>query len=381
MPTETQAGDIDPTELATLVESGESVRILDVRNRDEVDAWRIEGPGVDSTHVPYMRFVSAQVTGDLTSLVDPDSSYIVVCPHGEASAEVAGMLTEAGIKARNLAGGMRGWARVYSRRRIPDTVVLQYYRPASGCLAYAVVSAGQALVVDPLRTFADRYLEDLHELDAELSYVLDTHVHADHFTALQRLADSTGADAVVSGDAAERGLAFEVETVTDGDTLELGDHEIEVLSTPGHTTGSISLLVDGVLLSGDSLFLDGTPRPDLQKDDADAPSMARTLHETVTERIAPLPDDTLVAPGHVTPGRQPNEDGVYADRLGDVRERVRAFAEDRETFVDRIVSSMGPQPANFERIIRCNLGRETVDDEDAFELELGPNNCAVSDRA
>lgn len=380
MSTEPQAGDTDPAELATLIESGEHVHILDVRNRDEVDAWRIEGPGVDSTHVPYMRFVSAQVTGDLTSLVDPESSYIVVCPHGEASAEVAGMLTEAGIEARNLAGGMRGWARVYSRRQVPDTDVVQYYRPASGCLAYAVVSGGQALVVDPLRTFADRYPEDVHELDAELSYVLDTHVHADHFTALRTLADSTGADAIVSEDAAERGLAFEVETVTDGDTLELGDHEIEILSTPGHTTGSISLLVDGVLLSGDSLFLDGTPRPDLQKDDADAPSMARTLHETVTERIDPLPDDTLVAPGHVTPGRQPDGDDVYVDRLGAVRERVRAFSEDREPFVDRIVASMGPQPANFEQIIRCNLGRETVDDADAFELELGPNNCAVSDQ-
>ena len=379
MPTETQAGDIDPADLATLVESGDPVRILDVRNRDEVDAWQIEGPGVDSTHVPYMQFVSAQVTGDVASLVDPDESYIVVCPHGEASAEVAEMLTEAGITARNLAGGMRGWARVYSRRRLPDTDVFQYYRPASGCLAYAVVSAGEALLVDPLRAFADRYLADLAELDAELSSVLDTHVHADHFTALQSLSDTTGADAVVFEAAAERGLAFEVETVTDGDTLELGEYEIEILSTPGHTTGSISLLVDGLLLSGDSLFLDGTPRPDLQKDDADAPSMARTLHETVTERLASVPDGTLVAPGHVTPGRQPNGDGVYADRLGAIRNRVRAFAEDRETFVDRILSSMGSQPANFEQIIGSNLGHEAVDDDDAFELELGPNNCAVSE--
>jgi glyoxylase-like metal-dependent hydrolase (beta-lactamase superfamily II) len=379
MPTETQAGDIDPADLATLVESGDPVRILDVRNRDEVDAWQIEGPGVDSTHVPYMQFVSAQVTGDVASLVDPDESYIVVCPHGEASAEVAEMLTEAGITARNLAGGMRGWARVYSRRRLPDTDVFQYYRPASGCLAYAVVSAGEALLVDPLRAFADRYLADLAELDAKLSSVLDTHVHADHFTALQSLSDTTGADAVVFEAAAERGLAFEVETVTDGDTLELGEYEIEILSTPGHTTGSISLLVDGLLLSGDSLFLDGTPRPDLQKDDADAPSMARTLHETVTERLASVPDGTLVAPGHVTPGRQPNGDGVYADRLGAIRNRVRAFAEDRETFVDRILSSMGSQPANFEQIIGSNLGHEAVDDDDAFELELGPNNCAVSE--
>jgi len=379
MATDTEASELDPNELASLVESAEEVHILDVRNRDEVDAWHIEGPGVDRSHVPYMRFVSAQVSGDVTELVDPDRSYIVVCPRGEASAEVAEMLTDAGIEARNLAGGMQGWARVYSHHRIPDTDIFQYYRPASGCLAYAVVSGGDALVVDPLRAFADRYRDDLDDLNAEITAILDTHVHADHFSALQGLADSTGATAIVSDGAAERGLSFAVETVADGDTIQIGDYEIEAMSTPGHTTGSISLLVDGVLLSGDSLFLDGTPRPDLQKDDADAPSMARTLYETINERIAPLPDDTLVAPGHVPPGRQPSADGTYTDRLGAIRNRVRGFSEDREAFVERLLDSMGPQPANFEQIIAVNLGHETVDDADAFELELGPNNCAVSD--
>ncbi|MFW6434778.1 MAG: MBL fold metallo-hydrolase [Halovenus sp.] len=379
MSTDTQAGEIDPADLAEIVGSADAVHLLDVRNRDEVDAWQIEGPGVERSHVPYMRFVSAQVSGDVSELVDPDRSYVVVCPHGEASAEVAGMLTDAGIEARNLAGGMQGWARVYTRRQIPDTEIFQYYRPASGCLAYAVVSGGEALLVDPLRAFADRYRADIQELDAEITHVLDTHVHADHFSALRTLADSTGATAVVSEGAAERGLSFEAETVTDGETIQVGDHEIEIRATPGHTTGSISLLVDGVLLSGDSLFLDGTPRPDLQKGDADAPSMARTLYETIRERIAPLPDETLVAPGHVPPGRQPAADGTYTDRLGTIRNRVRAFSEDRETFVERILDSMGAQPANFEQIVAVNLGHETVDDADAFMLELGPNNCAVSD--
>ena len=378
MSTETAAGEIDPAELAELIDSPEAVQILDVRNRDEVDAWRIDGPGVEFTHVPYMRFVSAQVTGSVASLVEPDYAYIAVCPHGEASAEVAEMLTEAGIEADNLAGGMHGWARVYTDRRLPDTEITQYYRPASGCLAYAVVSGGEALVVDPLRAFVDRYLDDLGDRDVDLAYVLDTHIHADHFSGVRRLADATGARALVSEGAAERGLSDEIETVADGDRLELGDREIEVLSTPGHTTGAISLLVDGVLLSGDSLFLDGTPRPDLQGGDDEAPALARTLYETVAERIAPLPDDTLVAPGHVPPGRSPVTDGTYADTLGTLRNRITAFTEDRETFVDRITESMGAQPANFEQIIAVNLGHETVDDEDAFELELGPNNCAVT---
>ena len=84
----------------------------------------------------------------------------------------------------------------------------------------------------------------------------------------------------------------------------------------------------------------------------------------------------MVAPGHLPPATAAAA-GPHAARLGDLRERLAAFAEDREAFIDRIVGSMGDPPANFERVVAVNLGRESVDAETAFELELGPNNCAV----
>lgn len=383
MPPEESAEELSPAALADRVESGERVALLDVRNRDEVDAWRIEGPSVDLTHVPYVKFVSARARGGLEDLVDGEESYVAVCPRGQESAEVVEALDDAGVDAMNLAGGMHGWARVYRRTRIAaeatDATVYQYRRPASGCLAYLVVSAGEGLVVDPLRAFADRYPADADEAGATVEYVLDTHVHADHFSGLRPVADATGATAVVSGDAADRGITDGVETVQDGDTLRVGDTSVTVLATPGHTTGAVSLLVDDLLLSGDSLFLDGAPRPDLQRGDEDAPAFARTLHETLTERLASLPDRTLVAPGHYAPGREPTVDGAYVARLGDLRERLSAFDESREAFVERVLGSMGAPPANYERIVAANLGKESVTDEDAFELELGPNNCAVAE--
>jgi glyoxylase-like metal-dependent hydrolase (beta-lactamase superfamily II) len=372
-------GEISPEKLAALLDDGEAVHLLDVRNRDELDAWRIDGPGVDLTHVPYMKFLSARAAGDPADLVDPEESYVAVCPRGEESAEVAETLAAAGVDVKNLADGMHGWARVYAREQVagPDPTIWQYRRPASGCLAYAVVSAGEALVVDPLRAFTDRYPADLLEVDADLTHVLDTHVHADHFSGLQSLADETGATPLISADAAARGLEFEAETISDDDVIEVGDCAVEVLSTPGHTTGAISLLVDGVLLSGDSLFLDGTPRPDLQSAEADPRGLAEQLHETLTERLAELPAATTVAPGHVPPERVP-VDGTHAATLGDLRERIPAFSQDQETFVERILDSLGSPPANYEQIIAVNLGQETVDEDDAFELELGPNNCAVA---
>ncbi|PSP96214.1 hypothetical protein BRC84_02005 [Halobacteriales archaeon QS_1_68_44] len=149
-----------------------------------------------------------------------------------------------------------------------------------------------------------------------------------------------------------------------------------MVATPGHTTGSASLRVDDLLLSVDSLFLEGAPRPDLQKGDDAAPELAAALFETLTERLAPLPDRTVVAPGHLPPA-DAAAGGPHAERLGALRERLAAFTEDREAFVDRVVGSMGEPPANFEQIIAVNLGRESVDGATAFELELGPNNCAV----
>ena len=377
MATEGQGNEVTPVVLAERIETGEPVDVLDVRNRDEIDAWRIEGPGVGVTHVPYMRFLSASATGDPASLVD-DGPYVVVCPEGEASAEVAAMLEGLGVEAVNLAGGMEGWARVYRRDRVAAdataATVHQYRRPATGCLAYAVVSAGETAVVDPLRAFVDRYREDAAP-DAAVEYVLDTHVHADHLSGLRNLAAAADATPLISEGAAGRGLDG-VETVADGDTVAVGDCDLEVLATPGHTTGSVSLRVDDLLLSGDSLFLDGAPRPDLQKGDDAAPELAGALYGTLTERLAPLPDRTVVAPGHLPP-QAAAAAGPHAARLGDLRERLAAFTEDRGAFVDRIIGSMGEPPANFERVVAVNLGRESVDGATAFELELGPNNCAV----
>ena len=91
-----------------------------------------------------------------------------------------------------------------------------------------------------------------------------------------------------------------------------------------------------------------------------------------------LPDDTLVGGAHFSDAAVPAEDGTYTAPIGDLVAEMGALTMDEDAFVDLVLSDMPPRPANYEDIIAANLGQNEVDDEEAFTLELGPNNCAAS---
>jgi glyoxylase-like metal-dependent hydrolase (beta-lactamase superfamily II)/rhodanese-related sulfurtransferase len=377
------AGERPVAALRERLAAGEPTTLLDVRDRTEVERWRIEAPSATHVHVPHVKFVAAGVGGDVTDLLPADvrEPVVVVCPHGAASAEVADQLVAAGVDAENLDGGMSAWARLYDRTTVTDgaATVHRYRRPASGCLAYAVVAGDEMAVVDPLRAFADRYRADAADLGVDLTYAVDTHVHADHVSGVRALAEAAGATPVMPAAALDRGVVDggEFTSVRDGDRLPVGDTEMEAVALPGHTTGMTGFAVDTAgdertLLTGDSLFLDGVARPDLQEG-SDPRAQARELYATLTSRLERFPDGTLVGPGHADAGV---ETATAVARLGELRERPDAVGTDEAAFVER-VTRVGAEPANAERIVAVNLGHETVDDETAFELELGPNNCAA----
>lgn len=138
-----------------------------------------------------------------------------------------------------------------------------------GCLAYIAVSGGEALLLDPLRAFADRYPDGIDQAGAAVEAVVDSHIHADYFIGLRTVVTATDAS--------------------------------------------------------------------------------------------------------------PTSPGYYTATLGELRNRLAVFSESHRAFVDRVLESMGARPANFEHNIALNLAQESVSEEKAFELELGPNNCAVAD--
>jgi len=386
---------VTPEALAERIAAGDDLTVLDVRDRDEFEAWHVDGPGVTAVQIPHVKFVGADATGGVPKLVaDLAEPIVVVCGEGDASAFVADLLDGHGFDAANLAGGMDAWARVYTEAPVAgDTAtVVQYRRPASGCLTYLVSDGERAAVVDPLRAFADRYVADCEARGWELVAAVDTHVHADHVSGVRAVADRTGADVVVPAAATERGLDYDrdVRTVDHGDAVAVGDLELSAVRLPGHTTESTGYRVERLLLSGDSLFLDGVARPDLEgaaesegadaRADADERTrdLAATLYHTLQERVLDLPDETRICPGHYAPTTPVRADDTYTATVGELRARVPTLSLSQGEFVDRIAGATGSRPANFRRIVATNLGREDADDETAFELELGPNNCATT---
>jgi glyoxylase-like metal-dependent hydrolase (beta-lactamase superfamily II) len=376
----TDSSTVAPAELFARLRDGERLTVLDVRDRDEFEAWHVDGAGVDAVQIPHVKFIAASATGTVADLAaDLSDPVVVVCGYGESSAEVAEMLADAGRDAANLAGGMDAWAEYYVAREVPhdSATVLQYQRPSSGCLAYLVVSDGEAAVVDPLRAFADRYVADAESRGATLTYAVDTHVHADHVSGVRVLGDG-GATVVLPEGADDRGLAFEPDRrIADGDSLRVGDVSLDAVALPGHTSETTGYALDDLYFVGDTLFLRSVARPDLEAGDGGAPALARRLHATLSDRLGVLPGDTRIAPTHFADPADAR-DGLYVDSLGTLRESIPALSMDEAAFVDHVVSDVPPRPNNYERIVAVNLGRETADDETAFELELGPNNCAVS---
>ncbi|MFB6091566.1 MAG: MBL fold metallo-hydrolase [Haloquadratum sp.] len=367
--------EISPDELGDRLQDDEDdLLVVDIRHQEEYDDWHI--PGSVNVDVYDELTDDPAAAKDELGRLPEDAEIATVCAAGVLAEDAADALQEMGYDANPLEDGMNGWSSVHRHANVPadlDGALVQVARPGKGCLSYVLVSDGEAAVFDPSH-YLDEYEAILDEHDADLVGVFDTHAHADHVSGAAELAD---AHAVPYYLHSKDALALDATPLEDGQVLTVGDLDVEVVHTPGHSEGSVSFDVDGaVLLTGDTLFHESVGRVELGVEagieDSDVERNAATLYESL-ERLLDRPDDALVLPAH-DPGSP--EPPVTAT-LGEVKAQNDDIGRDREEFVRELASDVPDHPPNFERVKRANVGRESVPADELADLELGPNNCAA----
>jgi glyoxylase-like metal-dependent hydrolase (beta-lactamase superfamily II)/rhodanese-related sulfurtransferase len=213
---------------------------------------------------------------------------------------------------------------------------------AENCFAYLIADADtcEAALVDPRADRVGEYLREVEERGLRLRLVIETHTHADHLSGAAELRARTGADVLLSGratsDVATRWLR-------DGDRVALGGHKIEILTSPGHTDDSISLLVDGAVFTGDALLIGGAGRTDFQNGSPEA------LFETLHTRFAALPGDLTVYPAHDYAGR------THSTLAQERQTNPLLQFADRDRFVSTLRAGRQAKPANMDAIVAANI--------------------------
>jgi sulfur dioxygenase len=200
----------------------------------------------------------------------------------------------------------------------------------------------EAAIIDAVDSMIDRDIALIQELELNLKFIIETHIHADHITSACPLKKTFPLAKIVIGIENIDAEACADIMVGEGHILPIGEHEIVAIETPGHTPGCMSYLVDDKVFTGDSLFIRSTGRCDFQG------GSASTLYHSI-HKLFKLPNSTLVYPGH-------DYNGFTVSTIGEEKEfnSLIRLDFDEQTFVKKVDNLNLEPPKKIKTAVPAN---------------------------
>jgi len=206
-------------------------------------------------------------------------------------------------------------------------------------------SSKEAVLIDPVLEQVDRDTQLLKNMGLNLTFCLNTHVHADHITGSGLLKGKwPGCKSVLGAEGNE--TAVSDVKVAEGETISFGSHKIEVLSTAGHTNGCHTFVVRDqgtiYIFTGDAVLVNGCGRTDFQQ------GSSRNLYNNIHTKVFTFPDDALIYPAH-------DYKGYTVTTVGQEKTFNPRLTKSVEEFIDIMANLNLPYPAKIDASLPANL--------------------------
>lgn len=227
----------------------------------------------------------------------------------------------------------------------------QFFDPVSSTYTYLLASAPgrEAVIIDPVKEQMAEYLTAIAQLDLQLVKAIDTHIHADHVTALGDLREQTGCASLMGQYTRAECVSAHV---SEDEIIDTDGIKLKALYTPGHTDESFSFVLHPssprAVFSGDVLLIRGSGRTDFQNGDPEK------SWDSITGKLFALPDETTLYPAH-------DYKGWTASSIGEERRfNPRIAGKTRQQYIDIMNNLNLPDPKLMDVAIPANLacGRE-----------------------
>jgi glyoxylase-like metal-dependent hydrolase (beta-lactamase superfamily II)/rhodanese-related sulfurtransferase len=362
--------EISTNTLRSWLEAGKEINILDIRPIRERTEWFIPG----SIYVNAYDKLKAHNPDALHGLhLDKSVPVVTICAGGKTSLIASELLNARGYEAYSLQGGMKGWSLSWNTAKLSfqGFEIIQFRRTGKGCLSYIISSNNEAIVVDASLPI-EAYLEALQKNKLVLKQVMETHIHADHLSRAKQLTESDNATLHIP---VPNKVNFDFIPVDETTVFQIGNISIKAIRTPGHTLESTCYLVDNkVLLTGDTLFVNGVGRPDLKSNNEEVIQKSKMLYQSLMKLLT-FDDNIIVLPAHTSEPVDFDNKAIQTT-IGSIKKNTAMLQLKEEEFIDTLLQHIPPAPANYLSIVEKNI-KGDFSDIDPVDLEAGANRCAV----